>query len=58
MQFYKLVLLAKSKLNGLEVLLSKKLIDSNFSHDEFVLVNNVVNEIDDAREKIRNYKDD
>ena len=37
----KIVLLAKSKLNNLEVLISKVLIDSNISHDEFVLRNNV-----------------
>ena len=38
----KIVLLAKSKLNSIEVLISKALIDSNISHDEFVLVNNVL----------------
>ena len=32
----KIVLLAKSKLNSTEVLISRALIDSNFSHDEFV----------------------
>ena len=37
----KIVWLAKSKLKKLEVLLSKALIDSNISHDEFVLINNV-----------------
>ena len=34
-------MLAKSKLNKLEVLISKALIDSNFSHDEIVSINNV-----------------
>ena len=34
----KLVLLAKSQLNRLEVLTSKALIDSNISHDEYVLI--------------------
>ena len=34
------VLLAKCKLNKIEVLISKALIDSNISHDEFVLINN------------------
>ena len=38
----KIVLLAKSKLNSIEVLISKALIDSNISHDEFVLINNVL----------------
>ena len=32
----KIVLLAKSELNSTEVLISKALIDSNISHDEFV----------------------
>ena len=31
---------AKSKLNDIEVLIFKALIDSNISHDEFVLINN------------------
>ena len=38
----KIVLLAKSKLNSIEVLISKALIDSNISHDEFILINNVL----------------
>ena len=38
----KIVLLAKSKLNSIEVLISKALIDSNISHDGFVLRNNVL----------------
>ena len=35
----KIVLLAKSKLNSLEVLISIALIVSNASHDEFVCAN-------------------
>ena len=50
----KIVLLAKSKLNGIEVLISKALIDSSISHDEFVLINNVLKEFYDAREEIKN----
>ena len=46
----KIVLLAKSKLS-IEVLISKALIDSNISHDEFVLINNVLKENDDMKEK-------
>ena len=46
-------MLAKSKLNSLEVLISKALIDSNISHDEFVLINNVLKEYDDMKEKIK-----
>ena len=34
------VLLAKSKLNNIEILISKALIDSNISHHEFFLINN------------------
>ena len=39
-------MLAKSKLNGMEVLISKALIDSVISHDEFVLIDNVLKEYD------------
>ena len=38
----KIVLLAKSKLNCIEVLISKTFIDSVTSYDEFVLKNNVL----------------
>ena len=38
----KIVFLAKFKLKNLEVLISKALTDSNISHDEFVLINNVL----------------
>ena len=37
----KIVLLAKSKLNSIEILISKVLMDWNISHDKFVLVNKV-----------------
>ena len=37
----KIVLLAKTKLNSTEVLISKALIDSRISHDEFALINYV-----------------
>ena len=43
-KYVKIVLLAKSKLNSAEVFISKTLIDSNISHDEFVLMNNVLKE--------------
>ena len=49
----KIVLLAKSRLNSIEVLICKVLIDSNISHDEFVLRNNVVNEFSDMEEEIK-----
>ena len=38
----KIVLLGKDKLNTIEVLISKALINSCISHDEFVSVNNVL----------------
>ena len=38
----KMVLLANSKLNSIEVLISKALIESNSSHDEFFLTNNLL----------------
>ena len=53
----KIVLLAKSKLNSIEVLISKALIDSNISHDEFVLINNVLKEFYDMKEEIKNSND-
>ena len=52
----KIVLLPKSKLNSIEVLISKTLIDSKISHYEFVLINNVVKEYDNMTEEIQNLK--
>ena len=43
------MLLAKFKLNRIEVLISKALIDLNISHDEFVLINNVLKEFYDTK---------
>ena len=53
---YKIVLLAKSKLNNIEVLISKALIDSVISHDEFVLINNILKEYNEIKEEIKNLK--
>ena len=50
----KAILLAKSKLNSIEVLISKAIIDSNISHDEFILINNVLKEFLDMKEEIKN----
>ena len=47
-------MLAKSELNSIEVLISKALMDSVISHDELVLISNVVIEYDDMKEKIQN----
>ena len=41
-KYDKIVLLAKSKQNSIEFLISKALVDSNIIHDEFVLINNVL----------------
>ena len=50
----KIVLLAKTKLNSIENLISKALINSNSSQAEFVLINNVLKEFDDMKEEIKN----
>ena len=52
----KIISLAKSKLNSVEVLISKALIDSNISHNEFVLINNVPKEFVDMKEEIKKSK--
>ena len=49
-------MLAKSKLNSIEVLISKALIDSVISHDEFVLISNVPKEYSEMKEEIKNLK--
>ena len=46
----KTVLLAKTKLNSIEVLLSKDLIDLNINHDKLVLMSNVLKEYDKMKE--------
>ena len=51
----KIVLLAKSKLNSIDVLISQALIDSNISHDEFVLINNALKEFFDMKEETKNF---
>ena len=48
------VLLSKSKLNNTEVLIFKALINSNISHDEFLLINNMLKEYDEMKEEIKN----
>ena len=50
-------MLAKSKLNSIEVLISKTLTESNISHDEFVLINNVLKEYDNMKEKRKHSND-
>ena len=53
----KIISLAKSKLNSIEILISKVLIDSNISHDEFVLINNVLKKFYDMNEEIKSSND-
>ena len=43
-------MLTNSKLS-IEVFISKALIDSNISHDEVVLMNNVIKEYEDMKKK-------
>ena len=50
----KIVLLGKDKLNTIEVLISKALVDSYISHDQFVSVNNVLREYYEMKEEIKN----
>ena len=50
----KVILSARSTSNSIEVLISKVLIDSNISHQEFALINNVLKEFHDMKEEIQN----
>ena len=47
----KIVLLPKTKLNTIRVLISKALINSCVYHDKFGLVNNVLREYNEMKEK-------
>ena len=49
-------MLAKTKINSIEFLLSKALTNSYISQYEFVLLNNVIKEYDDMREVIEDLK--
>ena len=51
-----IVLLAKSILNSIKVLISKGLMDSVISHDELVLIKNVLKEYNEMKEEIKNLK--
>ena len=52
----KLVFLARTKLNGTEVLIFRALVDSYVSHNEFVFVNNFSKKYDDMQETTKNLK--
>ena len=45
--------LGKDKLNTIEILISKALIDSCIHHDEFVLLNNVLREYNEMKNEIK-----
>ena len=47
----KIVLLGKTRLNRMEVLSDKALINPNISNDKFVLINNVLKEHNNLKEK-------
>ena len=49
----KIVLLGKTKLHTIKVLISKALINSYISHEEFVSVNNVLKEYNKIKPEIR-----
>ena len=49
-------MLAISKLNTIEVLSSKALVDWNIRHDECVLIKNVLKEYDETKEEIKGFK--
>ena len=48
-------MLAKSKLNNIQILIYKALIDSNITYDEFVLTNKVLKEYENMKEEIKNW---
>ena len=52
----KIVFLAKTKSNTMEVLISKALIDPCISHDEFISINNVLKEYNDMKKDIGSLK--
>ena len=47
------MLLRKDKLNAIEVLICKALINSYISHDKFVSVNNVLREYNEMKKEIK-----
>ena len=46
------MLLGKDKLNTIEIIISKTLIDSYISHDEFVSVNSVLREYNEIKDSV------
>ena len=52
----KIVWSEKSKLNSIEVLISKVLIELKTSYDDFVFTNNMLNEYDKMKDEIKKLK--
>ena len=50
------MLLGKDKLNTVEVLTSKTLIDSDINHDKFFFLNNVLREYNEIKEEIKKHE--
>ena len=55
-KYDEIVLLWKIKLNTIKVVISKSLIDSYISKDEFVSVKNMLREYNEVKEEIKNLK--
>ena len=53
----KILSLAKSKLSGIGILISKALNDSNLSHNKICLINKVSKELDDFKKEMKNSND-
>ena len=48
------MLIVKTRLNSIEVLISKALIDSYINHDKFVSPNKVLRKYNEMKEEIKN----
>ena len=48
-----IVLLGKVKLNTIKILISKSIIDSYISHDEFISVDSVLREYNQMKQEIK-----
>ena len=51
-----IMVLTKTKLNTIDLLISKPLIDSYISHDEFASVKNVLRKYNKMKEEIKSYE--
>ena len=48
-----IVLLGKVKINTIKILISKSIIDSYISHDEFISVDSVLREYNEMKQEIK-----